>query len=123
MICRVDAATDIPTHVLTHPAMSGFHYRADGAETARPGITEQFGIACGTVAAWADEMGTTPDLFLKAADDVRAVPLVDTAQHVGRSGGERPTCPTLRHLAFNRRDVARILQAVTPEPEPLTMAA
>ncbi|PEN10384.1 hypothetical protein CRI94_17355 [Longibacter salinarum] len=104
--------------------MSGPHYRVTDAQTGDyAGISEEAGIVCGALEAWADELETSAEEVLEAIETTGVTPLVDTAEDVGRGSSERPTCPTLRHLAFRRRDVALILDAVTPEVEPYAVAA
>jgi hypothetical protein len=104
--------------------MSGPHYRVTDAQTAKyAGLSEQAGIVCGALQAWAEELETTPEGILQAIETSGVSPMVDTAQDTGRASSERPTCPTIRHLAFRRRDVALILDAVTPEVDPYAVAA
>jgi hypothetical protein len=83
-------------------------------EHLRGEMTSRYGIVSARLSDLADALETTPNVLMKALDELGIAPLVDTAKEKGRSreADERPTDPELRSLALPTRDLRKVAAAL-----------
>jgi hypothetical protein len=84
-------------------------------DTDRQVLARQAGIVAGTLAEYADALGTTPEQVLAA---IRFTPMVDTATNKAREDHDRPTDPQLRSLAMTTGQFARLSAAIVTDLQP-----
>jgi hypothetical protein len=91
----------------------------DGADAD---LVTQSGITTGRVTVWAANLGTDEQTFAEAVH-ATGQPVVDTGQSKSYETHDRPSDPSLRHVALTADHAARVLAYVTAEAEAGTPVA